>query len=72
MGYLLNGCEVGKLTAKKPSYPGLDNSVFIRQPGCLIETRGFPSLPHDRFGFIISVLIIYQPSNSKQLLQKNQ
>ena len=24
----------------------------FRQPGCLLKTRGFPSLPHDRFGFI--------------------
>ena len=23
------------------------------QPGCLLQTRGFPSLPHDRFGFVI-------------------
>ena len=23
-----------------------------RQPGYLLETRGFPSLPFDRFGFV--------------------
>jgi hypothetical protein len=42
------------ITIKKP---GLPSAFQLRQPGCLfqskmIETRGFPSLPHGRFGFI--------------------
>jgi hypothetical protein len=28
---------------------------FLRQPGYLQETRGFPSLPYDRFGIYLFV-----------------
>jgi hypothetical protein len=49
IGVLVNAiCHgVTSLPIKKPSYP-------TRQPGCLNETRGFPSLPHNRFGFFLS------------------
>jgi hypothetical protein len=31
-------------------------SIPDRQPGCLlVETNGFPSLPRDKFGFIIRI-----------------
>jgi hypothetical protein len=39
------------------------------QPGCFSETRGFPSLPHDRFGFS---KILRQCLNTKEKIQKQR
>ena len=32
--------------------------MWLRQPGCLIETRGFPSLPRGGFGFLYYIFIV--------------
>jgi hypothetical protein len=42
--------------------------LIDRQPGYLIETRGFPSLPHDRFGLLLWFLLPSLRFNVKQIL----
>ncbi len=43
-----------------------------RQPGCLRETRGFPSLSRDRFGIFLFLSSIYAIRQVfvKQLVEK--
>jgi hypothetical protein len=46
---------------KKPNHPvyqGNPVSLSVpRQPGYLIETRGFPSPPHEGFGIVVGLFI---------------
>jgi hypothetical protein len=68
------------LKRKKPSHPAFHGNPvsfsFPRQPGHLIETRGFPSPPHEGFGFvegyflktIIIYLVVYQKNEFKSIL----
>lgn len=39
--------------ARRPEKEKAGSPFLFRQPGCLDQTRGFPSLPRGRSGFIL-------------------
>jgi hypothetical protein len=48
-------CSIKKPSILLNGQPGL-SLIVLWQPGCLDKIRGFPSLPHGRFGLVMDCI----------------